>query len=42
MYDKIKRWYIQGLWTQEMVKKAADKGVITQDEASEILSEEES
>ena len=42
MYEKIKRWYIQGLWTEEMVQKAADKGVITQDEASEILSEEES
>ena len=42
MYDKIKKWYIQGLWTEEMVKKAADKGVITQAEANDILGEEES
>ena len=42
MYEKIKKWYIQGLWMEEMVKKAADKGVITQAEANEILGEEES
>ena len=41
MYDKIKKWYIQGLWTEEMVKKAADKGVITQKQAAGILGQEE-
>ncbi|MBR5306685.1 MAG: XkdX family protein [Oscillospiraceae bacterium] len=39
MYNKIKKWYEQGLWTAEMVQQAADKGVITQEQANEILSE---
>lgn len=37
MYDKIARWYRQGLWTADMVLAAADKGVITQDQAREII-----
>lgn len=41
MYEKIKKWYIQGLWTEEMVKKAAGKGVITQEQVAEILGQEE-
>ena len=38
MFEKIKRWYEKGLWTAEMVQQAADKGVITQEQAAEILS----
>lgn len=38
MYEKIKKWYEQGLWTAEMVHQAADKGVITQAQADEILN----
>lgn len=38
MYDKIKYWYESGLWTAEKVKQAADKGIITQDEADSIIN----
>lgn len=41
MYKKIKKWYEQGLWTEKMVLNAVDKGVITQEQATEILSKEE-
>ena len=37
MYEKIERWYKQGLWTTEMVQAAADKGVITRKQADEIM-----
>ena len=39
MREKIARWYAQGLWTEDMVRTAADKGVITEAEAEEILGE---
>ena len=38
MYEKIKRWYKQGLWTKAMVQNAVTKGKLTADEAAEILS----
>jgi hypothetical protein len=38
MKDKIKKWYKQGLWTEEMVMKAAEKGVITQEDCVDILA----
>ena len=28
MYEKIKHWYEQGLWTEPMVHKAVEKGVL--------------
>jgi uncharacterized XkdX family phage protein len=37
MFEKIKKWYKQGLWTAEMVNKAVEKGVITPEEAAEIM-----
>ena len=37
MRDKIAKWYAQGLWTEDMVRQAVDKGVITESEAEEIL-----
>ena len=37
MFEKIKKWYVQGLWTETMVRKAFDKGVITEKELNEIL-----
>ena len=37
MYERIKKWYKQGLWTEAMVNNAVTKGVITADEAAEIL-----
>lgn len=37
MYDKIKQWYAQGLWTEEMVKQAVQKGIITEEQYYEIV-----
>lgn len=39
MYEKIERWYKQGLWTAAMVQAAADKGVITAEQYEEIIGE---
>lgn len=38
MYDKIKKWYKQGLWTEQMVYDAVEKGIITEEQATDILS----
>ena len=40
MFEKIKKWYDQGLWTKEMVQNAVDKGVLTEDQAKEIISQD--
>ena len=40
MKEKIMRWYKMGLWTEEMVKNAFDKGVLTEEEVSIILNNE--
>ena len=37
MKEKIALWYAQGLWTAEMVQNAVAKGLLTQEEADEIL-----
>ena len=37
MGEKIKRWYCLGLWTASMVHTAAAKGLLTRQEADEIL-----
>lgn len=39
MREKIAKWYRQGLWTAKMVRQAAEKGLLTQDEAEAILEE---
>lgn len=41
MKEKIALWYKQGLWSQDMVLNAVEKGVITEAEAEEILSPKE-
>lgn len=41
MYEKIKKWYKQGLWSEEMVQNAVKKGVVTQAQAGFILGGEE-
>lgn len=38
MYEKIKKFYALGLWTDEMVENAVVKGVITEDERNEIIA----
>lgn len=40
MFEKIKRWYNQGLWNEKMVHDALDKGVITEEQYNEILGKE--
>ena len=40
MFKKIKKWYKQGLWSVQMVHQALDKGILTTDEAAEILAEQ--
>ena len=39
MKEKIAKWYKQGLWTEEMVLNAVSKGILTADEAAEIVAE---
>ena len=39
MKDKILKWYKQGLWTEEMVRNAVLKNVLTEKEMEEILEE---
>lgn len=36
-YEKIKAYYDAGVWTEAMVLKAVEKGVITQGQAEEII-----
>ena len=41
MFEKIKKWYKQGLWTAVMVRNAFAKGVITEDQLKDILGTQE-
>lgn len=38
MYEKIKKWYSQGLWTAEMVRNAYVKNIITEVQLNEIIN----
>ena len=38
MYERIKKWYKMGLWTEAMVRNAVIKGVITENQAVEIIT----
>lgn len=40
MYEKIKKWYRQGLWNEKMVNNAVGK-LITEEEAISILNKQE-
>lgn len=40
MYDKIKRFYDMGLWTEAMVRNAVVKGLITPEEYKMITGED--
>lgn len=37
MKDRIKRWYALGLWSAAMVQNAVAKGVLTAEEAEEMM-----
>lgn len=39
MFEKIRKWYRQGLWTVEMVRSAVTKGVLTETQAGEIMED---
>ena len=41
MFEKIKKWYKQGLWTAEMVQNAVSKGILTEGQKDQILKEKE-
>lgn len=41
MYEKISKWYSQGLWSAKMVKDAVNKGVLTEEQAEKIIGEDE-
>lgn len=40
MYEKIKKFYDLGLWTEAMVKDAVEKGIITAAEYELIIATE--
>lgn len=40
MFEKIKKWYKQNLWSIDMVKNAVDKGIITKEQYTEITGKE--
>lgn len=39
MKEKIAKWYKQGLWTAEMVQNAVKKGILSEEDAKDILSQ---
>ena len=39
MFERIRKWYQDGVWTRKMVLDAVTKGKITENEAREILGE---
>ncbi len=40
MKEKIEKWFTQGLWTADMVRMAAAKGLLTPEQARLIIREE--
>jgi hypothetical protein len=38
MKEKILKWYKTGLWTKEMVYKAVEKKVITEEDYNSIIN----
>ena len=38
MFEKIMKWYKQGLWTVTMVQNAEAKGILTSAQVIEILA----
>lgn len=37
MFEKIKKFYDLGLWTETMVRNAVAKGIISEDECESII-----
>ena len=40
MYEKIKKYYDTGLWSEERVRNMVIKGVITEEEYKDIIDKE--
>ena len=40
MFEKITKWYKQGLWTDEMVRNAVKKSVITYEQYKDITGKD--
>ena len=40
MFDKIKKYYEAGVWTEQRVRNAVEKGVITLEEFETITKKE--
>ena len=40
MYEKIKKYYDTGLWSEERVKNMVIKGIITEEEYKNIVDKE--
>ena len=40
-FETIKNFYIKGLWSSQLIKMSAKKGILTEDQVKEILSEKE-
>lgn len=41
MFEKIKRFYNEGLYSKEQVHKFVEKGIITEEQYKEIVGETE-
>ena len=39
-YEKIKQYYDEGRWTKAMVRKAVEKGIITEEQYRVIVGED--
>lgn len=39
MYEKIKKWYAQGLWKAAQVQQAVEKKILTQAQYQEIVGD---
>ena len=37
MYERIRKWYAQGLWNEKMVRAAVEKSLLTPEQAAQIL-----
>ena len=39
MFEKIKKWYFQKLWSEDMVRIALERGIITEEQYTEIINQ---
>lgn len=39
MFERIKKWYKLGIWSKTMVANAVKKGILTEEQYTEITGE---